>query len=218
MPSSKQGEAPNVSRWEGGRVNAALTWFVPLFRQLLRGRPQTLEPLMDLTCLPIGYAVFLLLIAGCFPLLWLRVYALLAVTVIGGHVLAAAWSGTDFAGDMRILARAPGYILWKLCMMPSLLRSSRPEAAWVRTERQAAVQKVSLETAGDSMPAPAMEHALRQFIGGLMKQVVVPARLLFAGLLLAVIAPSAQDKRHGESISKRRSGAQAKSDERIAEI
>ena len=138
MPSSKQGEVTQRSRWEGGRANAARTWFVPLLKQLTQGRLRILEPLLDLTSLPIGHAVFLLLIAGCFPLVWVRVYVLLAVTAIGGHVLVAAWSGSDFAGDMRILTRVPGYILWKLCMLPSLLRSSRPEAAWVRTERQPA--------------------------------------------------------------------------------
>jgi cellulose synthase/poly-beta-1,6-N-acetylglucosamine synthase-like glycosyltransferase len=161
MPSSKQGEVTQRSRWEGGRANAARTWFVPLLKQLTQGRLRVLEPLLDLMSLPIGYAVFLLLIAACFPLVWLRVYVLLAVTVVGGHVLAAAWSGSDFAGDMRVLARAPGYILWKLCMLPRLLRSSRPEAAWVRTERQPAVQKVSLETAAESTPGVAMERVLR---------------------------------------------------------
>jgi cellulose synthase/poly-beta-1,6-N-acetylglucosamine synthase-like glycosyltransferase len=158
MPSSKQGEVTQRSRWEGGRANAARSWFAPLLKQLTQGRLRVLEPLLDLTSLPIGYAVFLLLIAGCFPLLWVRVYALVAMTVIGGHVLAAAWSGSDFAGDMAILARAPAYILWKLCMLPSLLRSSRPEAAWVRTERQSAVPRVSLE---ESAGTVAMEPVLR---------------------------------------------------------
>jgi cellulose synthase/poly-beta-1,6-N-acetylglucosamine synthase-like glycosyltransferase len=161
MPSSKQAEVTQRSRWEGGRANAARTWFVPLLKQLPQGRLRVLEPLLDLTSLPIGYAVFLLLIAGCFPLVWVRVYALLAVTTVGGHVLAAAWSGSDFAGDMRILARVPGYILWKLCMLPSLLRSSYPEAAWVRTERQPVVQKVPLETAAESVAGVAMERVLR---------------------------------------------------------
>jgi len=158
MPSSKQGEVTQRSRWEGGRANAARTWFAPLLKQLTQGRLRVLEPLLDLTSLPIGYAVFLLLIAGCFPLLWVRVYALVAMTVIGGHVLAAAWCGSDFAGDMAILARAPAYILWKLFMLPSLLRSSRPEAAWVRTERQSAIQRVSLE---ESAATVAMEPGLR---------------------------------------------------------
>lgn len=138
LPSSKEGEATQRSRWEGGRANAARTWLLPLLRQLARGRLRTLEPLMDLTSLPIGYGVFLLSAGLCLPLLWIRLYALVALGMIACHVLAAAWSGEDFAGDMRILARAPGYILWKLVMLPALLRSSRSSAAWVRTERDVA--------------------------------------------------------------------------------
>jgi len=161
MPSSNQGDVTQRSRWEGGRANAARTWFVPLLKQLAQGRLRMLEPLLDLTSLPIGYAAFMLLIAGCFPLVWLRVYALLAVTVIGCHVLAAARSGSDFAGDLRILARAPGYIFWKLWMLPSLLRSSSPEAAWVRTERLSAFPTVSLETAAEGVPDAGMERVLR---------------------------------------------------------
>jgi cellulose synthase/poly-beta-1,6-N-acetylglucosamine synthase-like glycosyltransferase len=156
MPSSKQGEATQRSRWEGGRANAAVTWFGPLFRKLMRGRLRMAEPLLDLVSLPIGYAAFLLLLALCLPLEWLRVYVMIAGAVLGCHVLAAASVGNDFAGDLRILARAPGYILWKLTMLPSILRSSRTNAAWVRTERQPAIQQVGLEAAAEGNPANAM--------------------------------------------------------------
>jgi cellulose synthase/poly-beta-1,6-N-acetylglucosamine synthase-like glycosyltransferase len=156
MPPSKQGETTQRSRWEGGRANAAVTWFRPLCRQLMRGRLRMAEPLLDLVSLPIGYAAFLLLLALCLPLEWLRVYAVIAGAVLGCHVLAAASVGNDFAGDLRILARAPGYILWKLTMLPSILRSSRTNAAWVRTERQPAIQQVGLEAAAEGNPANAM--------------------------------------------------------------
>jgi hypothetical protein len=118
------------------------------------------EPLLDLVSLPIGYAAFLLLLALCLPLEWLRVYAMIAVAILGCHVLAAASMGDDFAGDLRILARAPGYILWKLTMLPSILRTSRTNAAWVRTERQPAIQIVGLEAAAEGNSSHAMEQAL----------------------------------------------------------
>jgi cellulose synthase/poly-beta-1,6-N-acetylglucosamine synthase-like glycosyltransferase len=139
LPSTQQGEATQRSRWEGGRANAARTWLGPLLRQVTRGRLCSLEPALDLASLPIGYGAALLLVALALPVTWVRIYALIAVLVLACHVLVAAWSGTDFAGDMRVLARAPGYILWKLFMLPSLLRSSRSNSAWVRTEREAAV-------------------------------------------------------------------------------
>jgi GT2 family glycosyltransferase len=39
--------------------------------------------------------------------------------------------------DAGALVAAPFYLLWKLTLAPALLRSARPEAAWVRTERVA---------------------------------------------------------------------------------
>ncbi len=161
MPSSKEGDVTQRSRWEGGRAHTAATWLPQLLKQVTRGRLRMLEPVIDLASLPIGYASFLLFIAACLPLEWLRIYVLFAVLVLAGHVLAAAWSGPDFAADMRILARVPGYILWKLFMLPSLLRSSRADAAWVRTERQPALPKGTLGTVDESMAPNAMEHALQ---------------------------------------------------------
>ena len=160
VPPSKQGDAIQRSRWEGGRANAAVNWLGPLLQQLMRGRLRMVEPLLDLLSLPIGYVAFLLLLALCLPLEWLRVYALIAGAVLVGHVLAAAWLGNDFAGDLRILARAPGYILWKLSLLPRIFRSSRSDAAWVRTERQPAIQEVLLEAAAEGNSANAMEHGL----------------------------------------------------------
>ncbi len=82
LPWSKQGEASQRSRWEGGRLNAAQTWLLPLLKQLARGRLRVLEPTLDLLSLPIGYATFLLLLGLCFPLAWFRVYALFAIGAI----------------------------------------------------------------------------------------------------------------------------------------
>jgi hypothetical protein len=157
LPSTQQGETTQRSRWEGGRANAARTWLGPLLGQLARGRLCALEPALDLASLPIGYGAALLMVAVGLPLTWIRIYALIAVLVIACHVLVAAWSGTDFAGDMRILARAPGYIFWKLCMLSRVLRSSRSDSAWVRTEREPVIP---FEPAAQATQASAVEHAV----------------------------------------------------------
>ena len=59
LPASKEGEATQRSRWEGGRANAARVWLLPLLSKVVRGRLRLLEPVLDLMSLPIGYAVFL---------------------------------------------------------------------------------------------------------------------------------------------------------------
>jgi hypothetical protein len=39
--------------------------------------------------------------------------------------------------DLAALAAAPFYVLWKLLLIPTLLRSSRRSEDWVRTARNA---------------------------------------------------------------------------------
>jgi cellulose synthase/poly-beta-1,6-N-acetylglucosamine synthase-like glycosyltransferase len=135
FPESKAGESVQRSRWEGGRLLAARTWTLPVAARVLNGRIRLLEPLCDLTGLPLAYGVFALLLAVCLPLGWLRWYAAVALAVVAAHVLAAAWAGPDFLKTLRLLALTPFYILRKLAMIPGVLRGSSAKAAWVRTER-----------------------------------------------------------------------------------
>jgi hypothetical protein len=135
FPESKAGESVQRSRWEGGRLLTARTWALPIASRVLRGRLRLLEPLCDLTGLPLAYGVFALLLALCLPLVWLRWYAAISLLIVAAHVLAAAWAGPDFLKTLRLLALTPFYILRKLAMIPGVLRGSSAKAAWVRTER-----------------------------------------------------------------------------------
>jgi cellulose synthase/poly-beta-1,6-N-acetylglucosamine synthase-like glycosyltransferase len=135
FPESRAGEAVQRSRWEGGRLHTARIWALPLFGNILRGRLRLLEPLCDLTGLPIAYGVFVLLLALCIPLAWLRWYAAVSLGIVLSHVLVAAWAGPDFLKTLQLLALAPFYILRKLWMIPGVVRGSSAKAEWVRTER-----------------------------------------------------------------------------------
>jgi cellulose synthase/poly-beta-1,6-N-acetylglucosamine synthase-like glycosyltransferase len=135
FPESRSGEAVQRSRWEGGRLLTARTWALPLAGKIMRGRLRLLEPLCDLTGLPLAFGVFALLVAICIPLPWLRWYAVVSLGVVLAHVLTAAWAGPDFLKTLQLLAMAPLYILRKLWMIPGVLRGSSAKAAWVRTER-----------------------------------------------------------------------------------
>jgi len=136
LPGSAAGQDTQRVRWEGGRAGLARLWLAPLLKHLLRGQLRLLEPVLDLASLPIGYEASLLLFSLWLPMAWSRVYSGFAIAVIFVHVLAAAWAGPDFKGDMRMLARVPGYLLWKLRLIPRLVRGSRNGAAWIPTERQ----------------------------------------------------------------------------------
>lgn len=135
FPESRAGETVQRSRWEGGRLHTARVWALPLVGDILSGRLRLLEPLCDLTGLPMAYGVFVLLLAVCLPLAWLRWYAAVSLAIVLAHVLAAAWAGPDFLNTLKLLALAPVYILRKLWMIPGVLRGSSGKAAWVRTER-----------------------------------------------------------------------------------
>ena len=135
FPESRTGEAVQRSRWEGGRLLTARTWALPIAGKIVRGRLRLFEPLCDLTGLPLAFGVFALLVAVCFPLLWLRWYVAISLGVILAHVLTAAWAGPDFLKTLQLLAMTPLYILRKLWMIPGVLRGSSAKAAWVRTER-----------------------------------------------------------------------------------
>ncbi len=133
------------SRWEGGRASIARRWILPLARKMMSGRPRLLEPLLELSSLPLGYAAVALSFAICLPLTWLRIYSISAFVVIALHVLAAAWRGPNFYEDIRILFRVPGYILWKLRILPHLFQGSRVNATWIRTERQPVQMNASFD-------------------------------------------------------------------------
>jgi cellulose synthase/poly-beta-1,6-N-acetylglucosamine synthase-like glycosyltransferase len=143
LPASREGEQVQRSRWEGGRFHAARSWAWPLLQQLLRGRLRLAEPLFDVAGLPMAYGVFALLLALCVPVTGIRIYALASLLVIAAHVLAAAASGPDFLKTLGLLAMAPLYIVWKLRLLPAVLRGSRGKAAWIRTNRDSNFRSIS---------------------------------------------------------------------------
>src|SRR3984885_1427638 len=135
FPESRAGEAVQRSRWEGGRLLTARKWALPLAGKILQGRLRLLEPLCDLSGLPLAFGVFALLIAVCLPLAWLRWYAAVSLGVVLAHVLTAARAAPDFLKAVRLLAMTPVYMLRTLSMIPGVLRGLSTKAAWVRTER-----------------------------------------------------------------------------------
>ena len=135
MPRSDRGARTQRARWEGGRRRITRQWVPRLMGDLLRGRARVMEPLLDLLAAPIATEACLLLFAACLPVLWLRLYALGGFLVLALHVTAAGASGSGWRGTIRVLATAPGYIFWKLRVLPEVWRASRAGSAWVRTAR-----------------------------------------------------------------------------------
>jgi cellulose synthase/poly-beta-1,6-N-acetylglucosamine synthase-like glycosyltransferase len=139
MPLSDRGARTQRARWEGGRLRMMRRWAPTLAADLLRGQVRQIEPLLDLLAAPIATEVFLLLVALCLPVAWLRLYALGGLLVLLVHVAIAATCGSGFWGAVRVLTTAPAYIFWKLWLLPETWRTARTDSAWVRTERDSTV-------------------------------------------------------------------------------
>jgi cellulose synthase/poly-beta-1,6-N-acetylglucosamine synthase-like glycosyltransferase len=139
MPVTSASAKAQRARWEGGRLRVMKQWAPRLLTDLSKGQFRLMEPLLDLLSLPISNGVALLLVAACLPVTWLRLYVLAAFSALLFHLTAAALSGPGVLGTMKALSSAPGYIVWKLWILPDILRTSRVNATWIRTEREAPV-------------------------------------------------------------------------------
>jgi cellulose synthase/poly-beta-1,6-N-acetylglucosamine synthase-like glycosyltransferase len=135
LPTSTGGETSQQSRWQGGRFYVARKRLLPIVRAILTGKLRLIEPLLDLSGLPLAFGVVMLVAEALLPLHWARTYALTSLAVVAIHVLTAAWAGPDFLSSLSLLATAPFYILWKLRLLPKLLKASNSQAAWISTER-----------------------------------------------------------------------------------
>ena len=135
MPHAAPAAATQRARWEGGRALMRRQWRLPLLNDALHGRWYILEPLLDLLSLPLAMQALVLLVSLLVPVFWLRVYGVAALLVLLLYVLVAASFAPSPRAALRALATAPGYMLWKLAMLPRTRLAARRQATWVRTER-----------------------------------------------------------------------------------
>ncbi|HEX5229002.1 MAG TPA: glycosyltransferase family 2 protein [Bryobacteraceae bacterium] len=135
MPAEGAGIKTQRARWEGGRLRMIRSQGPRLAGQVLRGRARFIEPLLELLLLPLGLHVALVAMALASPQAGLRWYGAAGLALVGTHVIAAIAVGGGEPRDVAALALAPFYVFWKLCMLPSILRTARRNAPWVRTER-----------------------------------------------------------------------------------
>ncbi len=135
MPQGGAGSNTQRARWEGGRLLMIRRAPLKLLGAILSGRGRLLEPLMDVLSLPLALgAVFMLLLLPS-PQEWMQIAGTCGLAIIGFHVLIALRAGPDFWKGVRVLARVPGYVFWKLMLLPKIVLASRPDAAWIRTNR-----------------------------------------------------------------------------------
>lgn len=135
MPVKGAGVKTQRARWEGGRFRMIREHAPSLAGRVLSGRVRLLEPLLELLLLPLAMHVALLVLCLVAPSGWVLGYAAVGLAFIALHLFGAVWRCGGTWRDLQALAVAPFYVLWKLAMIPLLIRTSRSNSAWVRTER-----------------------------------------------------------------------------------
>lgn len=137
MPVGAGGQKSQRARWEGGRLRMLVEHGPLLLGRVLRGQFRFLEPLLDLWLLPLAYHALLLVTLLFWPLAWARVLGGSGLLILVLHVMAAGRvGGLSFREFLAVLLQIPGYVLWKIGVLWSTLRTSRQSARWVRTARR----------------------------------------------------------------------------------
>jgi cellulose synthase/poly-beta-1,6-N-acetylglucosamine synthase-like glycosyltransferase len=142
MVSGEQIAGKQRQRWENGRLHLIRTRTAILLRAALRKRSRVcLDLALDLLVLPLSYiclnvAAFIVaagLAAWLEPQLrvWLWISLGCAASIVLYVLRGWQLSGIGARGLLD-LARAPGFLLWKIILM----FKSRASKEWIRTERE----------------------------------------------------------------------------------
>ncbi len=142
MVSSEQSARTQRQRWESGRFQLMRSKTGPLLRASLRKRSALcLDLALDLLVLPISYValnIFALVVLAALAspwvagmAVWLWLGAACAASLVCYVLRGWQLSGIGLIGLID-LARAPGFLLWKL----RLLLRPRKSKEWQRTDRE----------------------------------------------------------------------------------
>lgn len=135
FPVSGEGNSTQRARWEGGRLALQRHLLPGMIAKLLSGRGEQLEPLLELTSLPLSYEVLTLIALMALPGSFFSAYAIFGMGVIACHI-AAAILLYGKREDFIALLEIPRYIVWKIGRMPRIISASAKNARWVRTRRE----------------------------------------------------------------------------------
>lgn len=136
IPEERDGAKTQRARWEGGRFRMIREKVPGLAWNVIQGRWRSLEPLLELSLLPLAFHVTLLLCAASIPWMPARALGVGGLILVFLHLIFAILVGQGDWQDAATLLAAPFFVAWKLLLIPVLMRSSRTRTTWVRTERE----------------------------------------------------------------------------------
>jgi cellulose synthase/poly-beta-1,6-N-acetylglucosamine synthase-like glycosyltransferase len=135
MPATGVAARTQRIRWEGGRGRMIVQNVPTVAREVIHGNFRMLEPLLELLLLPLGIHVLLLLCTAAVPFAAARIYAGFALMLVALHVSMGIIVGGGSFSDLNAIVALPGYLAWKLTLIPATLRSAAANTEWIRTQR-----------------------------------------------------------------------------------
>jgi len=140
MPTGSTGSRVQRARWEGGRLRMIRQSVPLLLVHVLHGRWRLLDPLLELLTPPLAFFVTTLgallsasLFAGPTTV---TVISAIGLLTLSWHVVLSCKLAQFGKDDYWVLLQVPGYLLWKLRMLPSIVAGSKRDSEWVRTNRE----------------------------------------------------------------------------------
>jgi cellulose synthase/poly-beta-1,6-N-acetylglucosamine synthase-like glycosyltransferase len=137
MPVAGAGVNTQRTRWEGGRFRMLREKTPQLIRRIFRGQASFVEPCLDLLLLPLAFHTCFLLVAAATPFWPVRAVALSGLAIVALHLAAAIAVTGGGLQDVAALLAAPFYVVWKILLIPRLVKSAHAKTVWTRTERAA---------------------------------------------------------------------------------
>ena len=134
FPISEEGIVTQRARWEGGRLLIIKTYLPKLICKFLKGKFNFLEPILELSTLPIAYIVLILLLLLLSGIPFFMIFSVYGILLIGVYVIIAVKKFGDKT-DLISLIGVPSYIFWKVIKLPLTFKNSKKNTNWKRTKR-----------------------------------------------------------------------------------
>jgi cellulose synthase/poly-beta-1,6-N-acetylglucosamine synthase-like glycosyltransferase len=135
MPARGADARAQRARWEGQRLRLIIQNVPKLARALIRGNLRVIEPLLELLLLPLAIHGLLLVCTAAVSFAPARRYAIFALALLASHATSAIIVAGGSVSDLVAVLAVPGYMAWKLILIPAIVRSARSDAEWIRTQR-----------------------------------------------------------------------------------
>jgi len=137
VPSKSNAAAIQRVRWEGGRLRIMRELTMNLFKGILSGNFRLIEPLMELLLFPLSLHVLLLSMGLFTSSTALKVYFMIAWSVVGMHLsVAIALMKEKTSRIIFTILMLPFYVFWRMILLPRIFSFSKKEAPWQRTARE----------------------------------------------------------------------------------